>query len=81
MISALNSIIVCGFFGKVFSLRNPKESNHMGLNRGYLGASSVHMRNNQVLGLTEMTRESEVSCRKSKTTVAVCGLAPSCLNH
>jgi hypothetical protein len=50
MISALNSIIVCGLFGKILSVRNPQKSSHMGLNQDYSAASSVHMRNDQEVG-------------------------------
>jgi hypothetical protein len=82
MISALNSITVCSFFGKIFSLRNP-QSSHMGLSQDYSGASSVHMRNSQEISLRwhASWKESKVSCGKSKTTFTVCGLAPCCMNH
>jgi hypothetical protein len=38
----------------------PIESSHMGLNQGYSGAGSVHMRNDQEIGLRWMTHESQV---------------------
>jgi hypothetical protein len=51
MISAFNSTTVCGFFRKIFSLGNPKESRHMSLNQDYSWASSAHMWNDQEIGL------------------------------
>jgi hypothetical protein len=49
--SAFNSNTVCGFFAKVSSLSKPKQRSHMDLNQDYLGDSSVHMRNDQEIGL------------------------------
>jgi hypothetical protein len=51
MISALSPIIVFGFFRKSFSSGILEESSHIGLNQGYLVASSVHMRSDQEIGL------------------------------
>jgi hypothetical protein len=52
MISALNSVTVCDFFQKnLFLMESKKESSHMGLNHDSSGASSVHMQNDQEIGL------------------------------
>jgi hypothetical protein len=57
----------------------PKQSSHMGLNQDYSVANSIHMRNDQEISLRWL--ELKVSCWKSKTIFAVCGLAPPCMNH
>jgi hypothetical protein len=51
MISALNSILFVAFFWKYLFLKETKKSSHMGLNQDYSGASSVHMQNDQEIGL------------------------------
>jgi hypothetical protein len=64
------------FSEKSFPSGISKERSHMGLNQDCSGASSHAKRlGNQFV----MTHESKVSCRKSKTTFAVCDLAPSCM--
>jgi hypothetical protein len=80
MISVLNTITVCSFFGKIFSLRNPQRNLSHGFKSGlFEGQFCPHAK--QSGNWFEMTHELKVSCRKSKTTFAMCSLAPSCMNH
>jgi hypothetical protein len=80
MISALNSITVCRFFREIFSLRNPHRKQSCGFKSGLFGGQFCPYAKRSG-NLFQMTCESKMSRRKSKTTFAVCGLAPSCMNH
>jgi hypothetical protein len=80
MISALNSILVCGFFGKILFLRTFQRKESNGCKSGLCGGQLcpyVKLSGNRF----EMTCESKMSCRKSKTTYVVWSLAPSCMKH
>jgi hypothetical protein len=80
MISALNSVTVCSYFGKILSLRNPPKKQSYGFKSGlFVCQFCLHAKRSG--NRFEMTHESKVSCRKSKTIFTVCGLASSCMNH
>lgn len=80
VLSGLSSIIVCGFFRKIYTLRNsPKKWSH-GFKWGPFGGQfCVHAKRSG--NWFEMRHELKVLSRKSKTTFVVCSLVPPCMYH
>jgi hypothetical protein len=80
MIRVLISITVCSFFRNMFSLRTPQRKKSHGFkSRPFRGQFCPHAKRSG--NRCEMIYEPIVSCRKSKTAFAVCGLIPSYMNH
>jgi hypothetical protein len=73
MINAPKSIIVRCFFRKIFALSNPPKNSPMDLNQDYSEVSSVHMRNDQKIGLRWHTsRKRHAESPKQHSLYAAC---------